>query len=50
MNARSTGTDFLVDREYRGNPAWLTYSKIALNTGRNKITDMVHPENIPFSY
>ena len=50
MNARSAGTDFLVDREYRGNPAWLTYSKIALNAGRNKITDMVHPENIPFSY
>ena len=50
MNARSTGIDFLVDREYRGNPAWLTYSKITLNPKRNKITDMVHPVNIPFSY
>ena len=50
MNARSTGIDFLVDREYRGNPACLTYSKITLNPKRNKITDMVHPVNIPFSY
>ena len=50
MNARSTDFDFLVDREYRGNPAWLTYSQITLNAERNKITDMVHPVNIPFSY
>ena len=42
MNARSTGIDFLVDREYRDNTAWLTYSKIKLNAARNNITDMVH--------
>ena len=41
---------FFVDREYRGNLAWLTYPKITLNTERNKITDIVHPANIPFSY
>ena len=36
MNAWSTGIDFLVDREYLGNPAWLTYSKITLNAPRTK--------------
>ena len=41
---------FFVEREYRGNPAWLTYSKITLNAARNKITDMGHAANIPFSY
>ena len=50
MNARSTDNDFLVDREYRGNPAWLTYFKITLHAERNKITDMVHPASISFSY
>ena len=49
MNARSTGI-YLIERVYRGNPARLTYSKITLNAARNKITDMVHPANIPFSY
>ena len=34
MNAQSSGIDFLVDRDYRGNPAWLTYSKITLNAAR----------------
>ena len=48
MNARSTGIDFLVDREYYGNPAWLTYSKVTLNAARNMTTVMVHPANIPF--
>ena len=50
MNAQSTGIDFLVDRVDHGNPAQLTYSKITLNTARNKITGTVHPANIPFSY
>ena len=50
MNARSTGINFLVDSEYRGSPAWLTYSKIILITARNKITNMVHPANIHFPY
>ena len=46
LNAQSTGIDFLVDREYHGNPAWLTYSKITLNAASNKITDnVVHPAN-----
>ena len=42
MNAQSTGIDFLVDRDFGGNLAWVTYSKITLNAARNKITDMVH--------
>ena len=50
MNAQSIGIDFLVDREYRDNPAWLKYSKITLNAARKEITNMVHPANIPFSY
>ena len=50
MNAQSTGIYFIVDREHRGNPAWLTYSKLSLNAERNKITDTVYRSNISFSY
>ena len=50
MKAWSTSNDLLFDRVHCGNPAQLTYFKITLNAANNKMTDMVHSANIPFSY